>query len=87
MSTISESIHSVKRIDIEVNEELNTVELTIVFDDLASASKTNRFGYRSGSNEFFGDVELEKEITLFLHESVNPHEFVASLGVLATPSL
>lgn len=83
MSTVSESIHSVKRIEVEVNEELNTVELTIVFDELASESKTNRFG----NGRFFGDVELEKEITLFLHESVNPHEFVASLGVLATPSL
>lgn len=83
MSTISESIHSVKRIDIEVNEKHHTVELTIVFDELASASDTDRFG----GGRFFGDVELEKEITLFLHESVNPHEFVANLGVLATPSL
>lgn len=83
MSTISESIHSVKRIDIEVNEEHHTVELTIVFDELASASDTDRFG----GGGFFGDVELEKGITLFLHKSVNLHEFVANLGVLATPSL
>ena len=80
----SENIHNVKRAEVRYNANTRNVEITIVYDELASVSEHDRFNTNS---HFFGDVELEKQLNFFLHESTDESKFIASLGLLPVPSL
>ena len=80
----SENIHNVKRAEVRYNADTRNVEITIVYDELASVSEHDRF---NRNERFFGDVEIEKEYNFFLHDSVDPSAFIASLGLLEVPSL
>jgi hypothetical protein len=77
---MSQSIHRVKQAEVEYNEETRCVSIKFVYDELASESDTNRFAYGKQARQFFGEVTLEHEIDLFLHDTIDPNEFIASLG-------
>jgi hypothetical protein len=80
----SENIHRVKSAEVEFSEDSRCVTLTIVYDELVTVSEHDRFNTNS---HFFGDVELEKQLNFFLHESTDESKFIASLGLLPVPSL